>query len=214
VADLLDNQPGRTHVSLGNEPDIVNLSLAGSLPASDPAPATLGRDKTGSRLHDWQLQTQDLLSDWCPDTRVTLAKRWLRNEDRNRLWSVAAGYMLRDPINAAALLDELTKVSIIDHEDRAVTVATLYSSILVLGSDTSYSQLIVLVKPHEVYETDCGVSVLSSVGRSLIGLAPGQTVTWLSQTMCNTHNERRVKVHSIMANSDSARIVHSTPETF
>jgi transcription elongation GreA/GreB family factor len=122
--------------------------------------------------------------------------------------------MLRDPINAAALLDELTKVSIIDHEDRAVTVATLYSSILVLGLDTSYSQLIVLVKPHEVYKTDCGVSVLSSVGRSLIGLVPGQTVKWLSQTMCNTDNERRVKVHSIMATSDSARIVHSTPETF
>lgn len=80
--------------------------------------------------------------------------------------------------NAQRLLDELYRANIVPSRWVPNDTVTMNAYVEYRNEDTGAVRCVQLVFPHDADPGKGRISVLSSVGTALIGLAVGQSITW------------------------------------
>ena len=97
--------------------------------------------------------------------------------DYDRLISLALAMERRDPALSGFLIEELERASVLQPEEIAPNVVTMYARVEFLHPDRG-SQCVTLVYPNEENIAEGKVSVLTPIGAALLGLAEGDSIVW------------------------------------
>src|SRR3546814_410674 len=100
--------------------------------------------------------------------------------DHTRLSGLAEGALERIPEVADGLLVELERAKVVADDQIAPDVIKMGSS-ATYEVETGEKRNITLVYPGEADIAASKVSILTPIGVALIGLAPGQSMTWQSR---------------------------------
>jgi regulator of nucleoside diphosphate kinase len=99
--------------------------------------------------------------------------------DAERIWGlVAVQEAAADPDVLDRLEVELGRAQVLADEDLPRDVATMRARVAFENLDVGRRREVTLVYPDEADLSEGRVSVLSAVGSALLGLAPGQEISW------------------------------------
>ena len=114
--------------------------------------------------------------------------------DYDRLISLAMAIERRDPSLSSFLIEELERASLLQPNEIAPNVVTMYSRVEFLHHDRG-SQCVTLVYPNEENIAQGKISVLTPIGAALLGLAEGDSFDWTTRTG-QQHRLTVLKVHA------------------
>jgi regulator of nucleoside diphosphate kinase len=100
--------------------------------------------------------------------------------DHNRLRRLASAAADRMPEVADELLSELDRAKVVADTAVPADVARMGSTVE-FKPDTGPAKTVSLVFPEEANIAEGKVSILTPIGTALIGLKPGQSITWLAR---------------------------------
>lgn len=125
-----------------------------------------------------------------PDVFVHRPPIVLTTVDYNRLHALLsiASEMEIEPDVARFLREELDRAAIVHDEVATTSLVTMGSEVKFIDHDSVSIRRIKLVYPDDLSNSS-GISVLTPIGSALIGLGPGQSITW---NECG--NERKLTV--------------------
>ena len=95
-----------------------------------------------------------------------------------RLLALADAAEKRAPAVAEFLADELTRAEIVNDEDFDSNVVRMGSRVTYVDEVTGRTRTITLVYPDAADIDQNRISILTPLGAALIGLSPGQSITW------------------------------------
>jgi regulator of nucleoside diphosphate kinase len=102
------------------------------------------------------------------------------NTEYERLTDLANASMERLPAVAQELLDELELAQIVDDKDLPKDVVRMGSTVT-FKSDDGHTRTLKLVYPADESLDEHRISVMTPVGVALIGLGPGQSISWTAR---------------------------------
>ncbi len=114
--------------------------------------------------------------------------------DHTRLTGLAQGALERLPEVADELLVELERASVASDDQLAPNVIRMGSTATYL-TETGEERTVTLVYPGEADIAAGKISILTPVGVALLGLAPGQSISWQTRT----GNEHRLTIRAVNA---------------
>ena len=97
--------------------------------------------------------------------------------EHEKLTRLAEGLVDRDPDLAEDLLGELDRARLVD-DTRLRADAVRMGSTLNYTTDSGEARTVTLVYPGEADIETGKISILTPIGTALIGLSPGQSMTW------------------------------------
>lgn len=97
--------------------------------------------------------------------------------DHDRLSSLADALLDRAPAVAAELLAELGRADVVAAAAMPADVVRMGSSVLFRSND-GQERRVTLVFPGDADIAEGKVSIMTPVGTALIGLSPGQSISW------------------------------------
>jgi regulator of nucleoside diphosphate kinase len=113
----------------------------------------------------------------------------LKASDRDRLSSLLlTSVTIIDPQAARFLREEIDRAEIVCSEVSSTALVSIGSTVKFIHHDATSTREVTLVPPNEANEIDL-ISVIGKLGSALIGLGPGQTISW-----CDDQTERRTTV--------------------
>ncbi len=112
----------------------------------------------------------------------------LKASDRDRLSSLLLSVTMVDPQAARFLREEIDRAEIVCSEVSSTALVSIGSTVKFIDHDARSTKEVTLVPPNEANEIDL-ISVVGKLGSALIGLGPGQTISW-----CDDQTERRTTV--------------------
>ena len=95
-----------------------------------------------------------------------------------RLLALADAAEKRTPIVAEFLADELTRAEIVKDEEFDANVVRMGSLVTYVDEVTGRTRTVTLVYPDAADIDQNRISILTPIGAALIGLSPGQSITW------------------------------------
>jgi regulator of nucleoside diphosphate kinase len=99
--------------------------------------------------------------------------------DAARIWRlIELQETSADPDVVARLEVELDRAMLVDDEDLPNDVVTMQARVAFENLEARRSREVTLVYPEEANIDEGRVSVLSAVGSALLGLVPGQEISW------------------------------------
>jgi regulator of nucleoside diphosphate kinase len=99
--------------------------------------------------------------------------------DAERIWRLIGVYeAAADPDVLDRLEVELGRARVVDDEDLPREVVTMGARVAFEDLEVGRRREVMLVYPEEANIAELRVSVLSAVGSALLGLAPGQEISW------------------------------------
>jgi regulator of nucleoside diphosphate kinase len=117
----------------------------------------------------------------------------LTASDRDRLSSLLlTSSTTIDPEAARFLREELARADVVCSEVPRSAMVSIGSTVKFVDHDATSIREVKLMHPNEANNVDL-ISVTGSLGSALIGLGPGQTISWLEG-----QNERQVTVLEII----------------
>lgn len=102
----------------------------------------------------------------------------LTEAEADTLSELALGIADRQPEVSALLLGELDRAEIVAPADLPAEVVTMGSSVTFVDGKTGERREVQLVYPGEADLASGRLSILTPVGAGLIGLRPGQAISW------------------------------------
>lgn len=100
--------------------------------------------------------------------------------DHDRLVSLAVATEERTPDVASALQSEMERARVVPAESMPAHVVQMGSTVE-FHSDTGQQRRVTLVFPGEADLAKGRISILTPIGAALIGLSPGQSITWTAR---------------------------------
>ncbi len=113
-------------------------------------------------------------------TRTRSTHIIVSNAEYERLTDLANASMERLPDVAHELLAELERAQIVDGKDLPKDVVRMGSTVT-FKSDDGHVRTLKLVYPADESLDEHRISVMTPVGVALIGLAPGQSISWTAR---------------------------------
>lgn len=95
-----------------------------------------------------------------------------------RLLALADAAEKRTPVVAEFLADELTRAEVVKDEEFDANVVRMGSSVTYVDEVTGRTRTVTLVYPDAADIDQNRISILTPIGAALIGLSPGQSITW------------------------------------
>ncbi len=95
-----------------------------------------------------------------------------------RLLALADAAEKRTPIVAEFLADELTRAEIVKDEEFDANIVRMGSLVTYVDEVTGRTRTVTLVYPDAADIDQNRISILTPIGAALIGLSPGQSITW------------------------------------
>lgn len=95
-----------------------------------------------------------------------------------RLLALADAAEKRTPIVAEFLADELTRAEVVKDEEFDANIVRMSSRVTFVDEVTNRTRTITLVYPDAADIDQNRISILTPIGAALIGLSPGQSITW------------------------------------
>ena len=111
--------------------------------------------------------------------------------DFNRLSALLNNVSENDSSAAHFLREELDRADIAHREVGTTSLVTMGSEVRFIDQDSVSVQQVRLAYPNEIKDS-CSISVLTSTGSALLGLGPGQSISWSEKG-----KERRLTVLTI-----------------
>jgi regulator of nucleoside diphosphate kinase len=103
----------------------------------------------------------------------------LTRRDFAQLDSLLATYARTHPCRAADILrTELARATIVEVDDIAPNVVRMHSQVRIRDEHNGSERVLTLVYPAERGSSSDALSILTSLGAALIGLAEGQSITF------------------------------------
>ena len=115
----------------------------------------------------------------------------LTTRDFNRLSALLNNVSENDSSAAHFLREELDRADIVHREVDTTSLVTMGSEVRFIDQDSVSVQQVRLAYPNEIKDS-CSISVLTSTGSALLGLGPGQSISWSEKG-----KERRLTVLTI-----------------
>src|SRR5882757_2193012 len=100
--------------------------------------------------------------------------------DYERLTDLANASLQRQPAVAQELLDEMERAKVVDATAVPTDVVRMGSTVT-FKADDSQTRTLKLVYPADESLDDHRISVMTPVGAALIGLAVGQSISWVAR---------------------------------
>ncbi|WP_028032044.1 nucleoside diphosphate kinase regulator [Chelativorans sp. J32] len=100
--------------------------------------------------------------------------------DYRRLTNLAAGALSRSPEVAEELQGELDRAQVVPAGSVPADVVQMGSTVE-FQSDNAQQRRVTLVFPGEADIAQNRISILTPIGAALIGLSPGQSITWTAR---------------------------------
>ncbi len=100
--------------------------------------------------------------------------------DYERLTDLANASLQRQPAVAQELLDEMERAKVVDASAVPTDVVRMGSTVT-FKSDDGQTRTLKLVYPADESLDDHRISVMTPVGAALIGLAVGQSISWVAR---------------------------------
>lgn len=110
--------------------------------------------------------------------------------DAERISDLALDLEPRQPQIAALLLAEINRAKVVPDGKLPSDVAAMQSTIRFSDEASGTERTLQLVYPHEADIEQGRISILSLVGAGLLGLRPGQSISWPDRG----EHERRLTV--------------------
>ena len=95
-----------------------------------------------------------------------------------RLLALADAAEKRTPVVAEFLADELTRAEVVKDEEFDANVVRMGSSVTYVDEVTGRTRTVTLVYPDAADIDQNRISILTPICAALIGLSPGQSITW------------------------------------
>jgi regulator of nucleoside diphosphate kinase len=115
----------------------------------------------------------------------------LTTRDFNRLSALLNNVSENDSSAAHFLREELDRADIVHREVGTTSLVTMGSEVSFIDQGSVSVQQVRLAYPNEIKDS-CSISVLTSTGSALLGLGPGQSISWSEKG-----KERRLTVLTI-----------------
>lgn len=108
----------------------------------------------------------------------TRPKIVIPESEHARLLALADAAEKRTPIVAEFLADELTRAEIVKDEEFDPNIVRMGSRVTYVDEVTGRTRTVTLVYPDAADIDQNRISILTPIGAALIGLSPGQSITW------------------------------------
>jgi len=116
-----------------------------------------------------------------PQKRIVRKPRIVVSDiDYKRLTSLAAGALSRIPEVAEVLQAEMERSRVVPASSVPADVVQMGSTVE-FKSDSAQQRRVTLVFPGEADIAENKISILTPIGAALIGLKPGQSITWTAR---------------------------------
>jgi regulator of nucleoside diphosphate kinase len=120
----------------------------------------------------------------------------LTTKDFNRLSSLLDTVAAKESSATLFLREELDRAIIVSGEVAATSLVIMTSEVKFIDHDSVSSRLVRLVYPDEIKDSRA-ISVLTSIGSALLGLGPGQSISW-----SENGKERRITVIEVRSTQE------------
>lgn len=114
----------------------------------------------------------------------------IRETDAERIGNLAMDVMGRQPQVAELLLDEINRAKVVQDSRLPAEIVAMQSTVRFVDEAGGVERTLQLVYPHEADIEAGRISVLSLVGAGLLGLRPGQSISWPDRV----GNERKLRI--------------------
>ena len=113
-----------------------------------------------------------------PDKMPTRPRIVIPASEHARLLALADAAEKRTPAVAEFLADELTRADVVKDEEFDANIVRMGSRVTYVDEVTGRTRTITLVYPDAADIDQNRISILTPIGAALIGLSPGQSITW------------------------------------
>ena len=104
----------------------------------------------------------------------------LTARDYEQLRTLLSAASTPDPNAARFLREECDRAEIVSTDVPSTSLVTMGSAVKFVDHGTGRIRRVLLVNPDQADKKGC-ISVLSTTGSALIGLGPGQSISWTEQ---------------------------------
>ncbi|WP_245829829.1 nucleoside diphosphate kinase regulator [Thalassospira alkalitolerans] len=111
-----------------------------------------------------------------------------------QLENLARANLVRNPIVANRLLDEIDRALIVCRSELPPDTITIGSEVTFRDNATGNMQTVALVMPAEADISARRISIMTPVGAALIGIAKGETIWWQTPD----HEVRELTIHDVV----------------
>jgi regulator of nucleoside diphosphate kinase len=106
----------------------------------------------------------------------------LTRKDHGRLSALAAGAIEHMPGVGRLLAGELTRARLVDQREIPATVVTMNSRVAFKDNRSGQLYTAALVYPGQADIAEGRLSILTTTGAALLGMAEGQTIEWQTRS--------------------------------
>ena len=128
-----------------------------------------------------------------PNSPAAMPEIHLSQSDYERVESLALSLERHSPALARTILEEIERAEVHADDDLPENVVSIGSEVEFVDESQGTSRRVTLVLPAEADIEAGKVSIMTSVGAGLIGLAEGQSIDW----PCPDGRARRLKIKSV-----------------